>query len=138
MTEIKLDRETVIAKLYELQSRSKTAAFFCVNKETMRRHLDSWGVEVIFSGNRHPAVTRHQRPALGEPKFKPGDIVIWKPRSARGGHFGLPIATAALKVRILKKRKDTGYYMIEVLDASARFQLKKASHNVLEHSLEAA
>lgn len=124
MTHQNLDRETVIAKLFELKNRAETARFFAISKESLNRRLKEWGIETDF---RPRAVPNFET-------FSPGDHVIWEPRTARQGFFGHPLGKAAVDCIVTSGPAKGNLYTVETIKPV--FGKHKSKHSVIGHALK--
>lgn len=127
MTYTELDRDQVVAKLFELKNRYNTAQHFAVSKETLNRRLKEWGVETDFRVEYRNRVSKHNE------VFKPGDIVVWAPRHARQGFFGHPLGKAEVECMVVKGPSKANHYTVETLNPV--FAKTKTKHAVIGHSL---
>lgn len=123
MTHQELDRDQVVAKLFELKSRHKTAQHFAISKETLNRRLKEWGVETDF---RPRAVPNFATFSVGEP-------VIWEPRTARQGFFGHPLGKAAVDCIVTSGPSKSNTYYVETIKPV--FGKTKTKHAVIGHAL---
>lgn len=126
MTHQHLDRETVLAKLFELKNRVETARFFAISKESLNRRLKEWGIETDF---RPRASTTNET-------FQAGDLVIWEPKKARQGFFGHPLGKAPIECVIISGPSKDNVYYVKTL--TPVLGVGKSRCSVIGHALRKA
>ncbi len=118
-----LERETTVAKLFELKNRRKTAQHFAVSMETLNRRLKEWGVKTDF---RPRAVVRMD-------VFSIGEKVVWEPRTARQGFFGHPLGKKPVECVVVSGPSKTSVYYVET--SKPVFSKVRTKHAVIGHAL---
>lgn len=118
-----LERESTVAKLFELKNRRKTAQHFAVSMETLNRRLKEWGVKTDF----------RPRAVVNVDVFQAGEEVVWEPRTARQGFYGHPLGKAPVECVVLSGPSKTDVYYVETVKAV--FGKLRTKHAVLGHSL---